>query len=295
MKTVIECKNLYHSYGKTAVLKNLDFAINKGSVLGLLGKNGAGKTTAINILMGFLQPTGGHCSVMGEASHAIHPAARKKIGLLHEGFLQYEFMTIAQAEKFYSQFYPQWKRELYYNLIDKMGLQYNHRIAKMSCGQRSQVTLGLIFAQDPELFILDDYSLGLDAGYRRLLLDFLKDHIKKTNKTVLVTSHIVQDLEKFVEEIIILDKGSVLVQSSLDEFMNTFSRYSVEIDPGRVQLSRDRVITQYDIIGSTAHIYSFEPYDVVKAHLEQLSYNTESFQEEAMSLEDAFIGITGKY
>jgi len=95
----------------------------------------------------------------------------------------------------------------------------------MSCGQRSQVALGLILAQNPELLILDDFSMGLDPGYRLLFVDYLKEYATAENKTVFVTSHIIQDMERLIDELIILDYGKILVQESVGEFMETHKSY----------------------------------------------------------------------
>ena len=175
MENIIECKKLTHHYGKREIFKDLSFCVPKGKIVGLLGKNGVGKSTTINILMGFLEATSGECLVYGEQSHKLTPETKAKIGLLHEGHVQYDFMTIEQVEKYYSKFYPNWKKELYYALVSKLNVPKNQVIKKLSCGQRSQVVLGLIFAQDADLLILDDYSLGLDVGYRSLFLEYLKE------------------------------------------------------------------------------------------------------------------------
>ena len=101
----------------------------------------------------------------------------------------------------------------------------------MSCGQRSQVVLGVIMAQNPDIFILDDYSMGLDAGYRRLFLDVLHDFSSLGNKTIFVTSHIVQDLEQMVDTMIFIDKGEIM-QMGLEDFMSSFHKYVFITAPG---------------------------------------------------------------
>ena len=295
MADVIECRKLCHSYGRKEVLKNLDFTVAEGRILGLLGKNGAGKTTTINILMGFLQPTSGACSIFGEPSHDISPATRTRIGLLHEGHLQYDFMSVAQVERFYANFYPRWKREIFYSLVDGMGMPHGRKLFHMSCGQRSQVALGLILAQDPDLMILDDYSMGLDAGYRRLFLDFLANRVRGTNKTVMVTSHIVQDLERFVDDIIIIDRGEVLVQSSLADFAARFKCFAFTSTKGREKLAKDGVVANFDIVEERVSLFTFADRPRLEEHLAGLGIEAGRLEEVPMSLEDAFIGITGKY
>ena len=183
MENIIECNNLTHYYGKRLIYENLSFSVPKGRIPGLLGKNGTGKTTTINILSGYLKPRSGQCSIFGQDIQTMHPSTRRNIGLLIEGHVQYQFMTIREIEKFYSAFYPgQWRKEAYYDLMDKLKVAPGQRISRMSCGQRSQVALGLIPAQNPELLVLDDFSLGLDPGYRRLFVDYLRDYARSENK-----------------------------------------------------------------------------------------------------------------
>ena len=295
MQDVIACRNLRHSYGSKEVLSGLDFTVAPGRIFGLLGKNGAGKTTTINILMGFLQPASGDCRIFGEPSHDIRPETRTRIGLLHEGHLQYDFMTVRQVERFYSGFYPRWDGEIYFSLMERMGMPVDRKLFRMSCGQRSQVALGLILAQDPELMILDDYSMGLDAGYRRLFLDYLRDYVKNRGKTVLVTSHIVQDLEQFVDDLIILDKGTVLVQSTFEKFRADLNQFDVTLTEGQERIGRDEVVMNFDVVGNRVSLFTFEDRGRVERHLHDLGIQTESLEEVPMSFEDAFIGVTGKY
>lgn len=121
MENIIECNNLTHYYGKRLIYENLSFSVPKGRILGLLGKNGTGKTTTINILSGYLKPRSGQCSIFGQDIQTMHPSTRRNIGLLIEGHVQYQFMTIREIEKFYSAFYPgQWRKEAYYDLMDKL-------------------------------------------------------------------------------------------------------------------------------------------------------------------------------
>ena len=132
---------------------------------------------------------------------------------------------IAQVERFYAPFYPRWDRDLYYSLVSKLKLPDDHLIRNMSCGQRSQVVLGLIMAQQPDLLILDDYSIGLDAGYRRLFLDDLREYLTGGERTVFLTSHVIQDMAQFVDEVIFLERGGNLLQTSLENFQRQFRCY----------------------------------------------------------------------
>ena len=121
MENVISVKNLSQRYGRGRVIyHDLSFDVPKGSILGLLGKNGTGKTTTINILMGFLRPQAGECRIFGEDITTMPPATRARIAFLLEGHVQYSFMTIAEIERFYSRFFHRWNRDAYYGLMEKL-------------------------------------------------------------------------------------------------------------------------------------------------------------------------------
>lgn len=291
---VIVCKNLTHYYGKRCIYENLNFSIPKGRILGLLGKNGTGKTTTINILNGYLKPRSGQCSIFGEPSHSLSPQAREKIGLLIEGHVQYAFMNVTQIERFYSQFYPKWQRETYYELISMLKIDPKQRIAQMSCGQRSQVALGLILAQNAALLILDDFSMGLDPGYRRLFVDYLNEYARKGEKTVFVTSHIIQDMERLIDDCMIMDYGKILLQKPAKEILDSFHRYTLK---GEQEVLLDEIKEFYHLakIKDTTELYSFLPPQDVKQLLEAKGVNTATLQQEKLTLEEAFIGLTGKY
>ncbi len=295
MENVIELRNLTHRYGNKLVLNNLNLSVEKGRIFGVLGKNGMGKTTTINILMGFLRPTSGVCKVLGEDSHKLKPTTRAKIGLLHEGHIAYDFMTIKQVEKFYSNFFPAWKREYYYELVNKLHLSDNHRISNMSCGQRSQIVLGLIFAQDPELMILDDYSMGLDPGYRSLFIDYLKEFVSVGNKTVLMTSHIIPDMEKIIDDAIIMGHQKLLLHTSLKNFKETFHCYQLKRSNATDNLHADNTISNIETIKNIVNLYSFKDSEQIKKYLKIQNVSINELKEIPLGLEEAFIGLTGKY
>lgn len=295
MTNIIECRDLTHYYGKRKIFENFSFNIPKGKIIGLLGKNGVGKSTTINILMGFLEPTKGECLVYGGKSHELSPKTKARIGLLHEGHVQYDFMTIEQVEVYYSKFYKNtWKKELYYELVNKLNVPRDQVIRKLSCGQRSQVVLGLIFAQDADLLILDDYSMGLDVGYRSLFLEYLKEYVIKYEKTVLMTTHIMQNLEDVLDDIIILDHIQPILQIKLDEFLNNFKQYKIE-NISTVSLDIDDVIKGFDDFTSYSYIYSFKEEEEIKEYLQKKDIQYEAIKERKMNFEEAFMGYTGRY
>lgn len=295
MSYAIECKNLTHYYGKKLVYENLNFHVKEGSILGLLGKNGSGKTTTINILNGFLQPRSGECLIYGENTQQLSPANKARIGFLIEGHIQYTFMNIHQIEKFYSGFYPKWDNAPYWELMSKLKVTPKQKISTMSCGQRSQVALGLILAQDPGLLILDDFSMGLDPGYRRLFIDYLREYAKARNKTIFTTSHIIQDMERLIDDVLIMDYNRVLAQCNVNSFMQGFKQFYIEVENPSVDLSNEKFVANFEKVKNKVEIYTYEPEGFVKKFLENNKIAYKNFKQVEMGLEDAFIGLTGKY
>lgn len=293
-KNVIECKNLTHYYGKKLVYQNLNFALQEGRIMGLLGKNGAGKSTTINILNGFLEPRSGQCLIYGEDTQNLSPATKSRIGYLIEGHIQYSFMNVHQIEKFYSGFYKNWKAEAYWELINKLKILPKQKISTMSCGQRAQVALGLILAQDPDLLILDDFSLGLDPGYRRLFIDYMREYCKAKRKTVFLTSHIIQDMERLIDDVFIMDYNRVLVQSPVKDFVDRFKGFTFDLERDDVEFS-DPLVVNSEHINNHYEVYTYADETDVKRMLESMELPYTNFRQLNLTLEDAFIGLTGKY
>jgi len=295
MDNVIECNNLSHYYGKKLVYKNLSFHVKEGSILGLLGKNGTGKTTTINILNGFLHPSGGECIIYGDNSQHLTPQTKSRMGFLIEGHIQYSFMNIYQIEKFYSGFYPNWKSEPYWDLMSKLKVSPKQKISTMSCGQQSQVALGLILAQDSDLMILDDFSMGLDPGYRRLFIDYLRAYAKAENKTIFTTSHIIQDMERLIDDVLIMDYDQVLAQCPVEEFMNEFKQFNFDLENDAVDLSKEDFVVNFEKIKNKVELYTYKEESFVHNYLDKAGITYKNFVQIKMGLEDAFIGLTGKY
>lgn len=294
MQYAIEVEHLHHTYGKRVIYDDLNFRVPKGAVFGLLGKNGVGKTTLIKILMGFLRPTGGSCRILGDPSHALSPQTRAKVGLLFEGHLAYEFLDLAGIERFFAPFYSNWKPELYYALVEKLGLPSTHKIGNMSEGQRSQVVLGLIMAQQPEVMILDDYTMGLDAGYRRLFLEYLQEYLRQDKITVLVTSHIVQDLEQFVDDVVFLERGGLATQLPLQQFLSGFRQYHLPKNGGPSP-TKTTAIKNVEETSNGFFLYSFAEKSDVVQELRLQGISCEALDQRPMNFEDAFVGFTGRY
>ena len=225
---------------------------------------------------------------------SLTPATKARVGLLIEGHIQHSFFTVAQIEKYYRRFFPNWKRDAYYELLKKLQVSETQKISTMSCGQRSQVALGLLFAQDPELMILDDFSMGLDPGYRRLFVEHLKEFAIAEGKTIFLTSHIIQDMEKLIDDCMIMDYGKLLLHKPTAEILNNFHRFTFT-HSGALDTTNHEELWNTEKIGNQWETYSFLPKEEINKKLKQLGVDTSQLVEESLTLEDAFIGLTGKY
>ena len=274
MANIISCSNLTHYYGKRLIYKDLSFEVEEGRILGLLGKNGTGKTTTINILNGFLKPYSGVCKLLGEDIRKIKPETRREIGMLMEGHIQYPFFTVEQIEKYYSSFYPKWNKDAYFGLLEQ---------------------LKVLPTQKPKLLILDDFSLGLDPGYRRLFVDYLRDYAKEGNKTIFLTSHIIQDMERLIDDCIILDYGGIRIHSSIQHIMNTFRQCTFNL-LNDADLSRCKNILHPHNKNGFVECGVMCNEDTLRKELDIANINYANLTLScATTLEDAFIGLTGKY
>lgn len=178
--------------------------------------------------------------------------------------------------------------------MNKLKVAPGQRISRMSCGQRSQVALGLILAQNPELLVLDDFSLGLDPGYRRLFVDYLRDYARSEGKTVFLTSHIIQDMERLVDDCIMMDYGKILIQKPIDELLKEGRRYTCTVPEG-YELPASDDFYHPSVMRNTLETFSFLPPAEAEAKLKSMSVPYTDLHSEHVNLEDAFIGLTGKY
>lgn len=295
--TMIACDGITHYYGSKLIYQDLSFEVAPGKVLGLLGKNGTGKTTIINILNGFLKPREGTCYLLGKESTKLTNADKARIGLLLEGHIQYSFFNIYQIEHYYAPFFgTQWDREAYFGLLEKLQVHPKQKISTMSCGQRSQVALGLLFAQNPDLLILDDFSMGLDPGYRLLFVDYLREWATAGSKTVFLTSHIIQDMERLIDDCIILDYGKILLHRPTQEILDEYKYFSFPLEQG-VRLPEHPELHHPEILLGYCKLLSrLSPAEVIQIlHQQGILITQDQLQAQEVTLEETFIGLTGKY
>ncbi len=290
MADAITTERLTKHYGGQRVVNSLDLRIPQGSVYGLLGRNGAGKSTTIKMLMGMVRPDSGSATLLGENIESLSNATRARIAYLAEGHPLYGWMTIDEAVKFTRSFYPRWNDTLVDQILDHFELRRKQKFRRLSKGQQAQVSLALAVAPDPELLVLDDPTLGLDTVVRRDFLESLIQIIQRQGRTILFSSHILGDVERVADRIGIMVNGVLRVDCRTETFRESIRKLVLDF-AGRVPdtLSIPRLVSSRQV-GSSLELVVVGYDDAQREAVEALE--PLSIEVLDLNLEDAFIEYT---
>jgi ABC-2 type transport system ATP-binding protein len=187
-----------------------------GAVLGLIGRNGAGKTTALRLALGYLWPDTGRIRTLGLDPIAEGREVRTRVALLSEESSLYPWMTVAEIVAFASRLHPKWDRAIAARLMNELELDPGKRIKALSRGTRAKVALVLAVACRPELLLLDDPTSGLDPLVRRQVLDGVLQAVADEGGAVIYASHLVHDVERVADRVIVLDDGKITLSGELE-------------------------------------------------------------------------------
>jgi ABC-2 type transport system ATP-binding protein len=215
MQPILEVRNLYKHYGKLKAVDGVNFSVREGICFGLLGPNGAGKTTTIEIIESILKPDSGEIYYKGEK---INHSFKEKIGIQFQNTALQEFLTVKETLGLFANLYPRHKPiEEIIKICDLEDI-INQDNGKLSGGQRQRMLLGVALINDPDLIFLDEPTTGLDPHARRNFWN-LVENIKKENKTVILTTHYMDEAEYLCEEILIMDHGRIIEQGNPDDLL----------------------------------------------------------------------------
>ena len=216
MKPVIQLQGVTKRFGKTLALDNVSLEVPPGTVCALLGANGAGKTTAIRMLLGLETPDAGTLQVLGLDSQRQALEIRSRVGYVADKPPLYEWMTIEEAGWFAAGFYPSGYQTQFELLTRKFDLDGSKRIRDLSKGMRAKVALALSMAHEPPLLILDEPTSGLDPLVRREFLESMID-VASAGRTVLLSSHQVNEVERVADVVVILLNGKLVCMEHLED------------------------------------------------------------------------------
>jgi ABC-2 type transport system ATP-binding protein len=213
----ITIKNLVKFFDGRCVLNGIDLEVPQGCIYGLLGRNGAGKTTIIRILQGLDSPTRGRTSLLGSDSQHLPAALRGRIGYVAEAHNLIQSYRVGRLVKICRDLAMHWNAEFFDHLMTTFRLPMQRKVKELSMGMRAQLNLSLAMAIEPELLILDDPTLGLDTVARRQFLELAVDLLQKDGRTILFSSHILSDVERIADRIGILTGGKLVVDCRLED------------------------------------------------------------------------------
>lgn len=213
---LIEFKKLCKSFDGKEVLKNIDLKIKKGKIIGLLGKNGQGKTTLIKIINDLLIPTSGSVLINGKKPSI---ESKKIIAYLPERTYLDKEMKVSDCLKYFSEFYDNFDIKRAERLLKDLDLDVNSRISKMSKGMQEKLQLILVMSRDADLYILDEPLGGVDPATRTYILDTILSNFKE-GASVIISTHLISDIERILDEVIFIDKGKIVLTSDADELRN---------------------------------------------------------------------------
>jgi ABC-2 type transport system ATP-binding protein len=288
--SVIKVENLVKYFDGRCVLDGINLNVPRGCIYGLLGRNAAGKTTIIRILLGLEPPTRGRTFLLGTESSNLSARLHSQVGYVAEGHNLIQNYKVGRVVKLCRNLSLQWNDEFFKQLIETFRLPMDRRVRQLSIGMRAQLNLSLAMAIDPVLLILDDPTLGMDTVVRRQFLELAIDVIQQQGRTILFCSHILSDVERIADRIGILAAGKLIVDCPLEELKKHVKKLRV-IFPGTVP--SDLYLTE--IINK--QVQGREMVITVANWNQQKQVILETFKpssctEIPMSLEDIFIECT---
>ncbi|NTX15083.1 ABC transporter ATP-binding protein [Myxococcus llanfairpwllgwyngyllgogerychwyrndrobwllllantysiliogogogochensis] len=297
----IEVKGLVKRFGDVVAVDGIDLDIRRGECVGLLGPNGAGKTTTVEILEGLQEPTSGHVRLLGLDWKRSATQLRQRIGLTLQETRLVEHLTVEETVKMFASFYPRpLPVEELIGMV-QLGEKRGARVGKLSGGQRQRLALALGLAGDPDLFFLDEPTTGLDPQSRRALWDVVVA-LKARGRTVVLTTHYMDEAEVLCDRLVIIDKGRVMTRGTPGEIIASLGADQVielEADPA---LDLERLRPLPAVVSAQRHA------DRLSLRVKELHVALPSVLREVelsgarlrhlstrrSTLDDVFIGLTGR-
>ena len=288
METVLLCRGLRKAY-REFTLDNVSLAIPKGAIKGLIGPNGAGKTTTIRILMNQARADAGEVEIFGLRYPAAEKPIKNRIGFVGEEQFFYLNKTVGWTGRFVAQYYDRWDENRFDSLLMRFRLSRTKKTCELSRGMKVKLAFAIALAHDPDLLILDEPTSGLDPVIRRELLDLLRDVSRTEGKSVLISSHITDDLARIADEIAFMHEGRIILESAKDDLLANWKR--VHFRPGSIPSAVVAALTGVEnhVFGSSGIARDFPS---IRGALDAAP--REDVKVENVNLDDILIALVGK-
>jgi ABC-2 type transport system ATP-binding protein len=288
---VVRTDHLTKYFGRKCVVRDLNLCVPRGSIFGFLGRNGSGKTTSLRMLLGLMRPTRGSASVFGCDSLRLTPQVRARIGYLAEGHPVHGWMRVEEAGRYQSRFYPKWNHKLFTAILDHFRVDPKTRARSMSRGERAGLCLALALAPEPDLLVLDDPAIGLDPVARRSLLESLVYATRRSDRTILFSSHLLSDIERMADHIAVLDYSVLRAQCSVETFRSCVQQFTLKFVGDAPAPPTVRGLLKATTQGDTMQLTLANVTQETRAALDRLG--AIAIEEIPISLEEAFVRYMG--
>jgi ABC-2 type transport system ATP-binding protein len=259
MKTIIEARGLTKSYGANRALDAVDFTVGAGRIVGLIGPNGAGKTTALKAILG-LTPFEGTLSVLGKNPFSQRDQLMREVCFIADVAVLPKWLRVTQALDYVAGVHPRFDRARAEDFLRKTDIRMKSRVRELSKGMVTQLHLALILAIDARLLVLDEPTLGLDLLFRRQFYDTLLNDYFDKERTILLTTHQVEEIENLLTDVIFINRGHIALNSAVEDLGSRYVQLSVSAD--KVTRARElKPFYEREVFGRIAMFFEGRPHE----------------------------------
>jgi ABC-2 type transport system ATP-binding protein len=227
---VLRTEKLTRAFGTVRAVDEVALELRRGEIYGFLGRNGAGKTTTLRLLCGILRPHFGIIELLGERLTRVRAAHRRRLGYVAQEQTFYPWMSARQLGQFVAGFYPSWSNASFEAHLRALDVPPDRKAAQLSGGMRMKLAIALALAHKPELLLLDEPTTGLDPVARHEVTELLRERARQDGQSILLSSHLVSELEPIADRIGILNQGRLSHQGPLSDLTASFRRLIVTAD-----------------------------------------------------------------
>jgi ABC-2 type transport system ATP-binding protein len=219
---IVRMKGLIKYFKKKTALADVNLDIFPGHIIGLLGPDGCGKSTLLRHIIGQYVPSKGSCVTFGREATKLGPKELFRIGYVHQEGQLLNWMTVGQLIQYVSAFYPNWNKGLEQRFLNDFEINTKDRVGSLSPGQRQKVAILLAIGHEPDLLILDEPTSALDPIARAQFLELLLKIIQQEGKTILIASHILTDIEKIIDHVVIMKEGRIIEDEGMEDLRDHY-------------------------------------------------------------------------
>jgi ABC-2 type transport system ATP-binding protein len=212
MSEILRCENLTKCYGNFMALRNVNLSLESGKIVGLLGPNGSGKTTLIKLINGLLTPTSGFLTIDGKTPS---PATKAVVAYLPDNSYLNNWMTVKQIVNYFKDFYEDFREDLAFMMLENLGISPTQKLKALSKGNKEKVCLILVMSRNAKLYVLDEPIAGVDPAARDYVMNTIINNYNP-DATVLISTHLIADIEQVLDEVIFLQNGNIVLHQSID-------------------------------------------------------------------------------